>query len=283
MATVREHYDTSAKALNAQRHWDLGSKVDSVTVRIWGKVSHCLEENAKYWSFYFPERAEIGCIYYLLSQPHVSDGVISHDEPEQEIGFAHTPERQTLSSFIFTRRVYIYFDKYLSDLEINQIHEIGQHYNFNIKIRDRNYMDKCSELEKPLAFISHDSNDKDSLVRELALELDKQLCPVWYDEFSLEIGDSLIENIEKGLREAKKCILVLSPSFIQNKGWTKKEFNTIITREIFKKDNVILPIWHNISATDVYNYSPELLNRFALQSSLGPAELAKKISAKIKA
>lgn len=60
-------------------------------------------------------------------------------------------------------------------------------------------MDKCSELEKPLAFISHDSNDKDSLVRELALELDKQLCPVWYDEFSLEIGDSLIENIEKGL------------------------------------------------------------------------------------
>ena len=110
MATVREHYDTSAKALNAQRHWDLGSKVDSVIVRIWGKVSHCLEENAKYWSFYFPERAEIGCIYYLLSQPHVSDGVISHDEPEQEIGFAHTPERQTLSSFIFTRRVYIYFD-----------------------------------------------------------------------------------------------------------------------------------------------------------------------------
>src|SRR5690606_19152709 len=99
MATVREHYDTSAKALNAQRHWDLGSKVDSVIVRVWGKVSHCLEENAKYWSFYFPERAEIGCIYYLLSQPHVSDGVISHDEPEQEIGFAHTPERQTLSSF----------------------------------------------------------------------------------------------------------------------------------------------------------------------------------------
>ncbi|MDM1708723.1 transposase [Thiopseudomonas alkaliphila] len=85
MATVREHYDTSAKALNAQRHWDLGSKVDSVIVRIWGKVSHCLEENTKYWSFYFPERAEIGCIYYLLSQPHVSDGVISHDEPAMKV------------------------------------------------------------------------------------------------------------------------------------------------------------------------------------------------------
>ena len=38
---------------------------------------------------------------------------------------------------------------------------------------------------------THDSRDKDAFVRELAHELAKNSCPVWYDEFSLKVGDSL--------------------------------------------------------------------------------------------
>lgn len=282
MATVREYFDVSAKALNANRVWELSNDNGLTIINILGKLSYCIEENAKYWSFYFPKGTDVDCVNYILSQSHVSEGIIRYGEPEQEIGFYHTPERQKFSSFVFTRRVYIYFDKALSTLEHQLILNIGKTFNFNVKIRDKNYVNKCTELEKPLAFISHDSNDKNELVRELALELNKQLCPVWYDEFSLEVGDSLLESIEQGLKESKKCILVLSPSFINNNGWTKKEFNSIITREIFEKKNVILPIWHNVTPEDVYDYSPELLNRFALQSSLGPALLAEKLAAQIR-
>ncbi|MEG0348799.1 MAG: toll/interleukin-1 receptor domain-containing protein [Acinetobacter sp.] len=282
MATVREYFDVSAKALNANREWELSNDNGITIINILGKLSYCIEENAKYWSFYFPKGADVDCVNYILSQSHVSEGIIQSGEPEQEIGFSHTPERQKFSSFVFTRRVYIYFDKILSNIEHQLILNIAKTYNFNVKIRDKNYVNKCTELERPLAFISHDSNDKNDLVRELALELNKQLCPVWYDEFSLEVGDSLLESIEQGLKESKKCILVLSPSFISNNGWTKKEFNSIITREIFEKKNVILPIWHNVTSEDVYDYSPELLNRFALQSSLGPALLAEKLAAQIR-
>jgi len=88
-------------------------------------------------------------------------------------------------------------------------------------IRDGSYTAKRSRLEIPLAFISHDSRDKDGLVRDLASTLQKMLCPVWYDEYSLIAGQSLRESIEKGLRECKKCVLVLSPSFLANGGWTK--------------------------------------------------------------
>ncbi|MPS31452.1 MULTISPECIES: toll/interleukin-1 receptor domain-containing protein [unclassified Salinivibrio] len=283
MATVREYFDVTAKALNANREWELSDDNGVSRISIYGKLSHSIEENSKYWSFYFPAKADISCIDFILSQPNVAEGVIEYGELEQEIGFVHTPERQKLSAFFFTNRVYIYIDKALSNFEIQAIHKLGDNYGFNIKIRDINYVKKCAELEKPLAFISHDFNDKDDLVRELAIELNKKLCPVWYDEFSLKIGDSLRESIEKGLKESKKCILVLSPSFISNSGWTKKEFNSIIMREIFDKNNVILPIWHNVSAEDVYNYSPDLLDRFGLQSSLGPAELAEKIVEKIRA
>jgi hypothetical protein len=255
MATVREYYDTTAKALNAQREWQLSSDGGQTTLTVFGKVSHCIEENAKYWSFYLPADSEINCLSYLLSQPHVSEGIIGLNEPEQEIGFADTPERQKLSSFVFTRRVYVYIDKTLCLEEIKYLKKLGSSLNFNIRIRDKLYVSKCTELSQPLAFISHDSRDKDDLVRELA--------------------------IERGLKESRKCVIIISPSFIANNGWTKKEFNAIFTREVFEKENVILPVWHNVTPEQVYGYSAELLDRVALNSSLGTKELAKKLAQKI--
>jgi hypothetical protein len=48
-------------------------------------------------------------------------------------------------------------------------------------------------------FISHASEDKDSLVRPLAIALRHLGASVWYDEFSLHVGDSLSGSIDKGL------------------------------------------------------------------------------------
>jgi hypothetical protein len=61
------------------------------------------------------------------------------------------------------------------------------------------------------------------------------MCPVWFDEFSLQVGDRLRESIERGLREARKCILVITPNFISNRGWTREEFSAIFSRELVDK------------------------------------------------
>jgi hypothetical protein len=121
------------------------------------------------------------------------------------------------------------------------------------------------------------------LVRALAIELSGLMCPVWYDEFSLQVGDSLRTTIEKGLKETKKCVLVLSPSFLSNGGWGKAEFDSVFTREILQGTNVILPVWHNVTVREVYEYSPRLADKVALMSSIGVAELARKLSNAIKA
>jgi TIR domain len=101
------------------------------------------------------------------------------------------------------------------------------------------------------------------------------MCPVWYDEFSLRVGDSLRESIEKGLKECSKCILILTPNFLSNGGWSKREYESIFTRELVEQHNVILPVWHSISAADVYKYSPILADRFAVQWSRGVEEVAR--------
>jgi len=161
---------------------------------------------------------------------------------------------------------------------VTEVHAKG----FFLSVRDREYARKRSESEKPLAFISHDSRDKDSLVRELAHQLVRLMCPVWYDEYSLKVGDSLRASIEKGLKEARKCIIVLSPNFLSNDGWSKAEFDSIFTREILEKTNVILPVWHNIGAKEIYEYSPRLADKVGLPSSLGVEELAQRLSAAVK-
>lgn len=51
-------------------------------------------------------------------------------------------------------------------------------------------------------FISHASEDKDDVVRPLAVALHEGGLKVWYDEFELRIGDSLRRKIDTGLEKA---------------------------------------------------------------------------------
>ncbi len=126
------------------------------------------------------------------------------------------------------------------------------------------------------------SRDKDAFVRELAHELAKNFCTVWYDEFSLKVGDSLRACIERGLRETKKCIVVLSPNFLSNDGWGRAEFDSIFTREILEKQNVILPVWLNVDVKDVYNYSPRLADKVGLAATLGVPEVARLLAMRVR-
>lgn len=110
-------------------------------------------------------------------------------------------------------------------------------------------------------FISHASEDKDEVVRPLAKALDAGGLSVWYDEFELKIGDSLRRKIDKGLAKSRFGVVVLSKSFFQ-KGWPNYELDGIVTR-VVTGEQVILPIWHNISKAEVIEYSPSLADKLA--------------------
>ncbi|MBI4650156.1 toll/interleukin-1 receptor domain-containing protein [Candidatus Desantisbacteria bacterium] len=108
-------------------------------------------------------------------------------------------------------------------------------------------------------FICHASEDKNSFVRPLAEILKKSNLEVWYDEFSLTIGDSLRESIDKGLSKSRFGIVVLSPSFFKKK-WPQRELNGLVAREMSGEDRIILPIWHNITNNEILKYSPTCLD-----------------------
>ena len=110
-------------------------------------------------------------------------------------------------------------------------------------------------------FISHASEDKDDIVRPMATALKDEGLVVWYDEFELRIGDSLRRKIDRGLAKSKVGLVVLSHSFIA-KGWTNYELDGIVTRSV-DGQQMLLPIWHNISKNEVVDYSPSLADKVA--------------------
>ncbi|MFN8263790.1 MAG: DUF1883 domain-containing protein [Chitinophagales bacterium] len=110
-------------------------------------------------------------------------------------------------------------------------------------------------------FISHASEDKDDIVRPLAIALRQAGLSVWYDEFELKIGDSLRQKIDKGLAKSRFGIVVLSRNFIK-KGWTNYELDGIVTR-VVSGEQVLLPIWHNITKQEVIEFSPSIADKLA--------------------
>ena len=116
-----------------------------------------------------------------------------------------------------------------------------------------------------------------AVVRPLAAALVAEGLNVWYDEFELRIGDSLRRKIDQGLANSRVGLVVLSHSFIA-KGWTNYELDGIVTRSVLG-DQVLLPIWHNISKQEVVAYSPSLADKVARSTASHTVEeIAKEIA-----
>lgn len=116
-------------------------------------------------------------------------------------------------------------------------------------------------------FISHASEDKEALVRPLATQLRDIGYRVWYDEFELRPGDSLIERIDYGLSNSRAGVFVLSAAFFSKK-WPKRELVGITTRQLHE-GAILLPIWYGVTVAEVLAVSPPLADVVALRSTDG--------------
>lgn len=119
-------------------------------------------------------------------------------------------------------------------------------------------------------FISHASEDKDAVVRPLANALRDAGLRVWFDEFELRIGDSLRRKIDLGLAKSRFGVVVLSRSFF-DKGWPNYELDGIVTRAV-SGEQVLLPIWHEITKKEVIEYSPSLADKLARSTATRTVE-----------
>lgn len=117
------------------------------------------------------------------------------------------------------------------------------------------------------AFISHASEDKDTIAIPLAHALHEYGIDVWLDKFILKAGDNLAKSIQDGLSESRYGIVVLSEAFFA-KEWTRKELEIIEENEQSSL-NRLIPIWHEIGDAFVRRFSTSLADRVGIQTNKG--------------
>lgn len=112
------------------------------------------------------------------------------------------------------------------------------------------------------AFICHASEDKKEAAEPLAKMLIAKNLKVWYDKFTLKVGDSLRKKIDYGLAHSRFGIVILSPSFFK-KEWPQRELDGLAAIEDNEGRKVILPVWHHVDRDYVVKFSPTLAGRLA--------------------
>lgn len=274
MGTVQEYFETDFRDV-----WKLqktfSPRGTELALEFIGRVHLDFKANAKYISCFISECPDpvSACVEILKRLDEILLFADTFHAKSSLPG--ETPMNS--KDLIFSGRVFIYSKYIIDDISLERLQAKAKNDGIILQYRGPTFAKKRSELEKPLAFISHDSRDKDAIARPIAVGLIQLMRPVWFDEFSLKVGDRLRESIERGIKECNKCILILSPNFLSNSGWTKTEFNSIFTRELIEETNFVLPVWCGVSKKEIYEYSPSLVDRVGVNLELGINEVVRRL------
>ena len=123
-------------------------------------------------------------------------------------------------------------------------------------------------------FLSHASEDKETVALPLTEALRRLGVRVWLDKFQIEIGDSLRQKIDEGLANSRFGVVILSEVFL-TKHWTGRELDALWAL------NDVLPVWHEIDKKTLVKYSPLLAGKVSISTSEGIDVVAQTIAARV--
>lgn len=89
-------------------------------------------------------------------------------------------------------------------------------------------------------FLSHNGADK-AIARELAIFLIAENVSVWFDEWTIEVGDSIVGLLNSGLRDCSHFIILWSKNASRSR-WVRSEMEAILHRSIETGNPRIVPI-----------------------------------------
>jgi hypothetical protein len=100
------------------------------------------------------------------------------------------------------------------------------------------YIDRDLAAER--VFLCHSSIDR-TFTDRLAKALRDDDVPVWYDQWELEVGDSLTGRIEEGITGSAWVAIILSPTSVMSP-WVRRELTASLALELASRDISLLPI-----------------------------------------
>jgi hypothetical protein len=94
-------------------------------------------------------------------------------------------------------------------------------------------------MELKPVFLSHSSQDK-KFVERLAHDLIVRGVQVWYSEWEIRVGDSLVQKISDGIDSSGWLLVVLSAASVQSE-WVRRELSAGFMLELERRSVFVLP------------------------------------------
>src|SRR3989442_10851082 len=91
----------------------------------------------------------------------------------------------------------------------------------------------------PNVFISYSRSDRKD-VEEIAQKLISRGIRVWYDQWEIGIGDSIVQKINDGISSADYLLVALSSASVKSH-WVQEELSAA-TALLAEKGSFILPV-----------------------------------------
>jgi hypothetical protein len=89
-------------------------------------------------------------------------------------------------------------------------------------------------------FLSHSSKDKE-VVRPIAERLKNDGLKVWFDDWSIKVGDNIPHKIEEGLEHSRVLVLCMSANAFGS-DWAQMESQTFRFRDVLNKERRFIPL-----------------------------------------
>jgi len=137
------------------------------------------------------------------------------------------------------RQIFIGFQKNVGHDEPGFLNRLF-HFRRKTAITSQNNMADDKMAQRPLCFLSHNSNDK-NVVRRVAASLHTFSIDTWFDEWEILPGDSIAGKVAEGLRKASHLIVFLSKAAVSS-NWVIEEMNTALYHAISSKQLAIIPV-----------------------------------------
>ncbi len=104
------------------------------------------------------------------------------------------------------------------------------------------FVEGFGRLEGPSAyvFICHASEDKPA-ARALALEMKKLGAEVWFDEWEIKVGESIVQKINDALGTVSHLVVLLSHTSV-DKPWVRREMSSALMQQLSQKHITVLPL-----------------------------------------
>lgn len=257
---------------------DKSLKIEGEIITITTRVHLDFDSGTKYVSFFVPfSKWPMHVCATILDHPEWAHGLtdVANIELKRPYGPLFSP--RTLK---FVGRVILYLNHKLPQQAREQLLDLAKDRDISLGIVDITSATERIFYEKPLVFISHDSQDKKTIAEPLAYKLYTRSCKAWYDEFSLSIGHNLTTSILHGIETCEVCVLVVTPNLLGNVSWAKWE-SEVVLKKMSEGKKLLLPVWFGVNGEEVARFNPQLARVVALDWAEGVDVIAKEIGNKV--